>query len=245
MLTPEQVEEFNSLIPQFKRYCYVARESSTFFNPSDLINHAFLHLNTDYKYVKNVRLSAILEMRREIVRERIRNEKKPLLANVFKKENDNNNFDRGRAHDKSEPDNYEGQTLSYVGYDYEQIKNLIDNYKSRDKDAVKIIMLLSEGYKAADIRKKLKLTDDDYKLKVNKIRGYLKKRLLPNQSFRTQIVCSFENVGRFIKRARYADKIEEGIRQNKSIIQIAKELNIGRHAVYYHYNRYGNKKTNS
>lgn len=244
MLTPEQVEEFNSLIPQLKRYCYVARESSTFFNPIDLINHAFLHLNTDYKYVKNVRLCAIIEIRRELFRERIRNEKKPLLGNVFVK-NEHFNNTVSQMYDKSDPDNYQGQELSHVDYDYEQIQNLIDSYKSRDKQAVEIIMLLSEGYKAAEIRKKLKLTDDDYKLKVNKIRGYLKKRLLPNQSFRTSIICSFENVGRFIKRARYADKIEEGIRQNKPIIQIAKELNIGRHAVYYHYNRYGNKSKNS
>lgn len=239
MLTPEQVEEFNSLIPQLKRYCYVARESSTFFNPIDLINHAFLHLNTDYKYVKDIRLSAIIEIRREIIRERIRSEKKPLLSEVY--------FFGGTnpMNDKSNPDTYEGQKLSHVEYDYEQIKSLIDTYKSKDKQAVEIIMLLSKGYKAAEIVKKLKLTENDYKLKVNKIRDYLKKRLLPNQSFRTNIVCSFENVGRFIKRARYADKIEEGIRKHKPIIQIAKELNLTRHAVYYHYNRYGNKSKNS
>lgn len=239
MLTPEQVEKFNSLIPQLKRYCYVAREVSTFFNPVDLINHAFLHLNTDYKYVKDIRLSAIIEIRREIFRERIRSEKKPLLAEVYFFEGTN------PMNDKADPDTYEGQKLSHIEYDYEQIKSLIDKYKSRDKQAVEIIMLLSEGYKAAEIRKKLKLTDDDYKLKVNKIRDYLKKRLRPSQSSKTSIVCSFENVGRFIKRARYADKIEEGIKQNKPIIQIAKELNLTRHAVYYHYNRYGNKSKNN
>jgi hypothetical protein len=238
MLTPEQVEEFNSLRNQFTRYCYVATQGATFFRPNDLINHAFLHLNTDYKYVKNVKLSAILEIRREIIRERIRNEKKPLLLNVFSNElpEDNHWYNKGN------PDNYKGSILSSIGYDYEQIQKLIDSYKTKDKQSVEIIMLLAEGYKAQEIREKLKLSDDDYKLKVNKIRGYLKKRLTPGQSFRTNIVCSFENSGRYLKRTHYKEEIEKGLKENKSVVQIARELGIGRYTVYYHYNRWTLKK---